>query len=134
MIGIADTGFLVALLNRRDKYHAWAASFTPVISVPLLTCESVLSETTFHLGDANLVFGLLRSHFIEIAFDCRDHLKELEQIAAQFADQQPDFADLCLIRMSELHPYHPVLTIDRNDFRVYRRNRSELIPVNCPPD
>ena len=134
MIGIADTGFLVALLNRRDKHHAWAASLTPIISGPLLTCESVLSETTFHLGDASIVFGLLRSRFIEIAFDCRDHLTELEQLATQFADRQPDFADLCLIRMSELHPHLPVLTIDRNDFLVYRRNRSEPIPVNCPPE
>ena len=121
-------------MNRRDKHHAWAASLTPVISGPLLTCESVLSETTFHLGDASFVFEMLRTRFIEIAFDCRDHLAELEQIATQFADRQPDFADLCLIRISELHPHLSVLTIDQNDFRVYRRNRSEPIPVNCPPE
>jgi predicted transcriptional regulator len=32
-------------------------------------------------------------------------------------------ADLCLIRLSELHPKHPVITTDLNDFRVYRRGR-----------
>ena len=45
-----------------------------------------------------------------------------------------DLADLCLLRMSELHPRHHVVTVDRQDFRVYRRNRREMIPLVCPPD
>jgi hypothetical protein len=36
--------------------------------------------------------------------------------------------------MSELHPRHPVLTVDKKDFRVYRRNKREVIPLVCPPD
>jgi len=40
---------------------------------------------------------------------------------------------LCLIRMSELHPKLPVITVDREDFRVYRRNKREIIPLICPP-
>lgn len=35
--------------------------------------------------------------------------------------------------MSELHPRHSVLTVDRADFRVYRRNKREAIPLVCPP-
>ena len=38
-----------------------------------------------------------------------------------------------LIRMSELFPKHSVITIDREDFSVYRRNKREAIPVICPP-
>jgi hypothetical protein len=34
--------------------------------------------------------------------------------------------------MSELHPDHPVITID-GDFRTYRRNRRETIPIIMPP-
>ena len=45
---------------------------------------------------------------------------------------QPDLADLCLIRMSELYPHHRVITADK-DFRVYRRNKREVIPLICPP-
>jgi len=26
-----------------------------------------------------------------------------------------------------------VLTVDESDFRVYRRNRREVIPIVCPP-
>jgi uncharacterized protein len=50
-----------------------------------------------------------------------------------YADRKPNLADLCLIRMSELHPKLPVITVDREDFRVYRRNKREIIPLICPP-
>jgi len=43
-------------------------------------------------------------------------------------------ADLCLIRLSELHPRHPVITTDLSDFRVYRRGRREAIPLIHPPE
>ena len=36
--------------------------------------------------------------------------------------------------MSELFPKHPVITVDRADFRVYRRNKREFIPLICPPE
>jgi hypothetical protein len=54
-------------------------------------------------------------------------------LAARYADRHPDLADLCLIRMSKLHPHHSVVTVDRVDFRVYRRNKREMIPLVYPP-
>jgi len=38
-----------------------------------------------------------------------------------------------LVRMSELYPRHSILTTGEADFRVYRRNQREVIPVICPP-
>jgi hypothetical protein len=35
--------------------------------------------------------------------------------------------------MSELHPRHHVVTTDVADFRAYRRNRREAIPLILPP-
>jgi hypothetical protein len=55
-------------------------------------------------------------------------------LAKRFRDWNPDLADLCLIRMSELHPRHAIITVDREDFRAYRRNKREVIPVMCPPE
>jgi hypothetical protein len=66
-------------------------------------------------------------------FDVDAHLGQLTGLAARYADRQPDLADLCLIRMSELHPRHSVLTTDKADFRIYRRNKRETIPLICPP-
>jgi hypothetical protein len=35
--------------------------------------------------------------------------------------------------MSELYPRHTVITVDEIDFRVFRRNKREAIPILCPP-
>jgi hypothetical protein len=58
---------------------------------------------------------------------------QLAALARRYADRRPDLADLCLIRMSELNPRHSVITVDRDDFKVYRRNKREVIPLICPP-
>jgi predicted nucleic acid-binding protein len=60
------------------------------------------------------------------------HLDHLHDLAVRYADRRPDFADLCLIRMSELYPHHTVLTVD-DDFRLYRRYKWEAIPTLSPP-
>ena len=133
MIGIADTGFLVAFANRRDRYHDWAVSLAARVTKPLLTCEAVLAETAFHLKSVPLVLAMIREGLIESVFVASDHLVKMAELADRYADRRPDLADICLIRMSELHPRHPVITVDRTDFQVYRRNKRETIPVICPP-
>lgn len=70
---------------------------------------------------------------ITLAFDCNDHLVQLEALAKRYSDRHPDLANLCLIRMSELFPKHSVIAVDRDDFRVYRRNKREAIPLISPP-
>ncbi len=134
MIGIADTGFLVAFVSRNDEHNDWASAIADQLTEPLLTCEAVLAETAFHLGDCSTVFHLLNEGVVVLAFDCKAHLPQLESLAHRYADRKPDLADLCLIRMSELFPRHPVVTVDREDFRVYRRNKREMIPLICPPE
>lgn len=133
MKGIADTGFLVAFANRSDAYHDWATGVAERVSEPLLTCGAVLAETAFHLRNANLVFDMLREGLITLAFDVNDHVPQLIALARRYANRHPDLADLCLIRLSELHPHHSVITVDRGDFKVYRRNKREVIPLICPP-
>lgn len=134
MKGIADTGFLVAFANSADRHHQWAIELAQGISEPLLTCEAALAETAFHLRSVPITLAMLRTGLVEIAFDCNDHLAQLSVLAQKYADREPDLADLCLIRMSEIFPRHSVITVDRADFRVYRRNKREAIPLIVPPE
>ena len=134
MKGIADTGFLVAFANRRDRHHAWAVRLAEEITAPLLTCEAVLAESAFHLRNAGLVLEMVETGLVRPAFELAENLDQLADLARRYADREPDLADLCLIRMSELHPRHVVVTVDRADFRVYRRNKREAIPVLCPTE
>lgn len=132
MKGIADTGFLVAFANRGDSHHDWAVEVARKVTEPLLTCEAVLAETTFHLGDAALVLKMIEHGLLRLAFQAGEHLPQLKDLAKRYADRSPDFADLCLVRMSELYPKHLVITVD-SDFLVYRRNKREVIPLISPP-
>jgi predicted nucleic acid-binding protein len=132
--GIADTGFLVAFANANDKHHPWATQIAAGVTEPLLTCEAVLAETAFHLENTAVVLAMVNEGLVTLAFDCREHLSQLTRLADRYADRKPDLADLCLVRMSELFPKHSVLTIDRTDFRVYRRNKREATPMLCPPE
>jgi uncharacterized protein len=133
VIGIADTGFLVAFANRKDKFHDWALAIAEGITQPLLTCEAVLAETAFHLQSVSISLAMIHMGLIALAFDCNEHLPQLDALAKRFADREPDLADLCLIRMSELHPRHSVVTINQSDFQIYRRNKRDTIPLICPP-
>jgi len=133
MKGIADTGFIVAFGNRSDSHHAWAVDLARTITEPLITCEPVLAEAAFHLGSSAYVLALIRDEMLRVAFDCARNLDQLSSLARRYEDRKPDLADLCLVLMSELYPRHSVITVDENDFRVYRRNKREVIPTICPP-
>jgi predicted nucleic acid-binding protein len=133
MRAIADTGFLVAFCNRKDAHHRWAVGVSERVTEPLLTCEAVLAETAFHLRSAAVVLALVREGLVRSAFVLSENLPRLAELAARYTDREPDLADLCLVRLSELHPDYPVITTDLTDFRVYRRGRREAIPLIHPP-
>jgi len=133
MKAIADTGFVVAFLNRSDKYHDWASAIGRAVSDPLLTCEAVLAETAFQVESADAVLGLLRTGFLRIGFDLAKNIEEVGVLAERYRDRTPGLADLCLIRMSEIYSELPVLTVDESDFRIYRKNNRQVIPIVCPP-
>jgi uncharacterized protein len=130
---IVDTGFLVALMEARDALHSWAAGVVEQITWPALTCESVLSETAFHVRSSEAPLKMVSDGLLQVSFDLPRQLQHLRDLAERYADRRPDLTDLCLIRMSELYPRHVVITVDEDDFRVYRRNKREAIPLLCPP-
>jgi predicted nucleic acid-binding protein len=133
MKAIADTGFIVAFVSRDDQHHGWAVDVAGRTTTPLLTCEAVLAESVFHLGSCSAVLTLLQENILQLAFDLSRNLDQLAALERRYDDRKPDLADLCLIRMSELYPRYTLVTVDEKDFRVYRRNKREAIPLLCPP-
>jgi len=133
MKAIADTGLIVAFGNRTDRFHSWAVEIARTITEPLLTCEAVLAEAAFHLRSVAYTLSLIEDGMLHVSFEIPKHQKRLAELAERYQDREPDLADLCLIRMSELFPQHTVITVDEEDFRIYRRNNRETIPLLCPP-
>jgi len=132
---LLDTGPLVALLNRRDKYHGWAKLQWAEVAPPLLTCESVLSEACFLLrtapGGSRAVMELLRRRVIEVVFHLADHREPVARLMAKYANVPMSLADACLVRMAEVYPESAVLTLDHG-FRLYRKSGRQIVPVIMP--
>ena len=133
---ILDTGPLVALLSARDPHHAWAHEQWEAVTFPMMSCEAVISEACFlghrvRPGAHADVLDLVRSGAIELSFRLADEIDEVGRLIGKYRDVPMSLADACLVRMSELHPNSPVLTMDR-DFTVYRRHRRQRIPVLAP--
>jgi hypothetical protein len=80
-----------------------------------------------------LLISFLEDGLLRLSFDYSKDIPQLRNLARRYSDQNPDLADLCIIRMSELYPRHSILTVNEADFRVYRRNKRETIPLICPP-
>ena len=135
MISLCDTGPLIAYLNRRDKHHGWAVSVMQQVRPPLLTCEPVLTEAAYFLREDGLpvdaLFELLARDALRLNFEFSAHRPRLRTLMGRF--RQMDLADACLVAMTEQHRRCQVLTIDRKDFTVYRRNDREVVPFIAPP-
>jgi len=130
---LADAGFLVALLNRRDANHRWAAGVPIRLPPPWKTCEAVLSEA-FHLlgtrGSPRLMAMLDRRALVS-DFRLNDETDQVLRLMQKYADVPMSFADACLVRMTEALP-DPVLLTTDTDFRIYRRNSRHVVPCVLP--
>ena len=135
MITICDTGPLVAYLNRNDPYHSWSVAAMKQIPPPLYTCEAVLTEAVYFLredgADVEPLFKMIEKDAIVIEFDLAAHWPRVRALMKRW--ERMDLADASLVVMSELRPRSQVLTIDRNDFSVYRRNERQVIEFVAPP-
>jgi len=130
---LVDAGFVVALLNRRDTHHGWAAALAPQFSPPWHTCEAVLSEAFHLLGTRGMTAlgELLRRKAVRVAFDLDTNVKPVVALMQKYADLPMSLADACLIRMTELLPDPIVLTTD-TDFHIYRRHSRQIVPCVLP--
>ena len=133
---VVDAGPLVALCNKSDQFHCWAQQELERRSPPLFTCEAVLSEAQWLVwrrgGNPLDVLEMVRRGMLNIAFELEDDVDRLLELQRAYADVPMSLADACMVRMTELHARSRVMTID-SDFRVYRRNRRQIIPLLAPP-
>ena len=131
---ILDAGPLVAWFCPRDEHHAWASRAFGQITDGGLVCEAVLAEVC-HLVAKEGVRPSQVLEFVEdgglTVFPLGGELPALRLLTERYADAPMDFADACVVRLAELHPEASVCTTD-TDFRFYRKNREESIPLLAP--
>ena len=135
MITICDTGPMVAYLNRNDPHHPWAVALMKQLAPPLLTCEPVVTEAAYFLREDDLdvgpLFDLLERNAIRLDFSLAAHWPRVRTLMSRY--RQMDLADAAVVVMTELYARCRVVTVDRRDFSVYRRNDRQAIDFVAPP-
>jgi len=135
MIYILDTEPLVAAFRRpedRDPFTPWAAKLLRSLPYPLFTCDAVLTEAAHFLRSPAKLLEAVRRGLLVSRFDTQTAAPRLAELVRKYTDRSMDFADACLVYMSEQTKDCKVVTIDRADFAVYRRHGREAIPLLLP--
>ncbi len=132
---LIDTGPIVAYLDRAERHHKWAREQFSRLSPPFLTCDAVIAEAWFLVsktpqGTSQLV-QLLQRKIVTPLFHLDKELQSVTELLLQYRNIKTSVADACLVRMSELYSNSVVFTID-SDFRIYRKNKRQVIPVLMP--
>ena len=133
MIYIVDTGPLVAAFRTagdNDPYSAWAAKIIRTLPYPLFTCDAVVTEAAHFLGSAAKLLEAIDRGLLVTRLDTQSAIPRLRQLVTKYADQPMDFADACLVYMSE--QTRDCKIVDKADFTVYRRHGREPIPLLLP--
>jgi uncharacterized protein len=133
---LLDTGPLVAYLDPDEQSHSWVCEQMSQNDGPLITCEPVLTEAFFLLRhyapQLAALERLLLDAMIEFSFSLKKELKAVTGLRRRYREIPMSLADACVVRLSELYPRLAVLTLDSH-FRIYRRNKRDLIPCLLPP-
>jgi predicted nucleic acid-binding protein len=131
---IVDTGVLVAILNKRERHHAWAVEQFANIEPPLLTCEAVISESGFLLRDyqqSNVLLKWIEKGVLSLPFQLQNEATSIAALQSKYANVPMSFADACLVRLAENYLRSAIFTLD-SDFQIYRKNSNQRIPLIFP--
>jgi predicted nucleic acid-binding protein len=130
---ILDAGPLIAALNGQDQHHLWAVQTLERLGPPFYSCPEAMAEAAALTSQATAIVEMIAAGEIVLAFDLGGQATAVLRLLKKYADVRMDLADACIVRMTELHRDCRVITVDRKDFLVYRRNGRDLIPIIGPP-
>ena len=132
---ILDTGPLVGALDQDDQWHTWAAKAFATIRQPALTCDAVISEACFLLrgtpDSREKIFAMIERGIVRVVPVLPDESPAVRTLLARYG-RRMDYADACLVRLSELHREHVIVTTDAEDFRIYRRFGRQALALHVP--
>lgn len=131
---IADTGFVVALLNRSDVMHSLVTNIYAQ-QQQILVPQTVLAEVAYLVGRnagvatvAAFLKGLSASRFCLAALTDEDVMRVAE-ILEEYADSRIDFVDASVMAVAERYGTTKILTLDRRDFMLFRPRHCDSFEI-----
>lgn len=135
---LADSGLLIAAVNRGDRHHAWAAREIVAarrrrvtIAVPDLVVGEAFTKLRYDrrvsprkdAGIALAVFGLVdgSTELFDVRQAGQGAYRRARDILAQYADQSFSYVDAIVFTVVDADPaIQRILTVDGRDFAIYR--------------
>jgi uncharacterized protein len=136
---LIDTGAILALLDKTDRWHHVCVEAFPQLRLPLLTSEAVLTELFHLVGDSRremeATWKFVRSGAVNQATIENSELPEVQALMLRYCDHPMDFADATLVYLAKRERLFTIFTVDRADFETYRiegRRRFRVLPAGWP--
>ncbi|MGA2186466.1 MAG: PIN domain-containing protein [Bryobacteraceae bacterium] len=136
---LIDTGAILALLDRTDRWHRICVDAFEQLRLPLLTSEAVLTELFHLVGDSRhemeAAWRLVRSGAIVLAAIEDSELSQIQALMSRYSDRPMDFAHATLVYLAKRETLSTIFTVDHADFDTYRiegRRRFRVLPARRP--
>jgi uncharacterized protein len=117
---LIDTGAILALLDRRDRWHRVCVDAFEQLRLPLVTSEAVLTELFHLVGDSRhemeAAWRFVRSGAIVLAPIEDSELSQVQALMSRYSDRPMDFADATLVYLAKRETLSTVFTVDHADF------------------
>jgi hypothetical protein len=137
--GLIDTGAILALLDRSDRWHRACVDAFRHLRLPLLTSEAVLTELFHLVGDSRAemegAWKFVRSGALTLGMIEEAELMHLHGLMSRYCDRPMDFADATLVYLARHESLSVILTVDHSDFVTYRiegKRQFRVVPGNRP--
>ena len=135
---LIDTGPIISLLNRRDRYHQECAALFRELNCPFYTTLPVITEAMYFLGECGGVTAqsslwklVLRGDFV-LHHPSIKELLRMSELMEKYHDHPMDFADASLVTLAEGGHLNRVFTLDYNDFTTYRLPQNSKFTIIGP--
>jgi predicted nucleic acid-binding protein len=140
---LIDTGAILALLDRTDRWHEACVDAFRQLRLPLLTSEAVLTEVFHLVGDTRTemeaAWKFIRSGALVLGTIEHAELTHLHGLMSRYwdrgIDRNMDFADATLVYLAKRESLSVILTVDHADFATYRiegKRQFRVLPRKRP--
>jgi predicted nucleic acid-binding protein len=140
---LIDTGAILALLDRSDRWHRACVDAFRHLRLPLLTSEAVLTEVFHLVGDSRAemeaAWKFVRSGALVLGTIEEAELTHLHGLMSRYWDRPDyrnmDFADATLVYLAKRESLSVILTVDQADFATYRiegKRQFRVLPGKRP--
>jgi predicted nucleic acid-binding protein len=124
---LLDSSVIVALLDKRERFHERCVRVLEELEQPLATCEAVISESCFLLrktpNASDRILANVEEEIFQIPFQLARSASLVRAILHKYRDLPVSFADACLIHLADELDTGDILTLD-SDFAHYRWRRT----------